>query len=54
MFRRSDYAAANIVWQPAPSWSWGAELLYGKLQEQGGESGDVFRLQTALKYDFVK
>ncbi|WP_367345955.1 DcaP family trimeric outer membrane transporter [Stenotrophomonas bentonitica] len=54
VFRRSDYAAANIVWQPAPSWSWGAELLYGKLQEQSGESGDVFRLQTALKYDFVK
>jgi len=53
-FRRSDYAAANIVWQPAPSWSWGAELLYGKLQEQSGDSGDVFRLQTALKYDFVK
>lgn len=54
VFRRSDYAAANIVWQPAPSWSWGAELLYGKLQEQSGDSGDVFRLQTALKYDFVK
>lgn len=53
-FRRSDYAAANIVWQPAPSWSWGAELLYGKLQEQSGASGDVFRLQTSLKYDFVK
>ncbi|WP_419403851.1 DcaP family trimeric outer membrane transporter [Stenotrophomonas rhizophila] len=54
VFRRSDYAAANIIWQPAPSWSWGAELLYGKLQEQSGASGDVFRLQTALKYDFVK
>jgi len=53
-FRRSDYAAANIVWQPSSSWSWGAELLYGKLQEQSGDSGDVFRLQTALKYDFVK
>lgn len=53
-FRRSDYAAANIIWQPAPSWSWGAELLYGKLQDQSGASGDVFRLQTALKYDFVK
>jgi hypothetical protein len=53
-FRRSDYAAANLIWQPAPSWSWGAEVLYGKLQEQSGASGDVFRVQTALKYDFIK
>lgn len=54
MFRRSDYAAANLVWQPAPSWSWGAEVLYGKLEDQSGASGDVFRVQTALKYDFIK
>ncbi|WP_282295312.1 DcaP family trimeric outer membrane transporter [Stenotrophomonas sp. PS02289] len=54
VFRRSDYAAANLIWQPAPSWSWGAEVLYGKLQEQSGASGDVFRVQTALKYDFIK
>ncbi len=53
-FRRSDYAAANVVWEPAPSWSWGLELLYGKLQQQDGESGDAMRLQTSLKYDFIK
>ncbi len=54
VFRRSDYAAANLIWQPAPSWSWGAEVLYGKLEDQSGASGDVFRVQTALKYDFIK
>jgi len=54
VFRRSDYAAANLVWQPAPSWSWGMELLYGKLQQQDGQSGDAMRLQTSLKYDFIK
>lgn len=53
-FRRSDYAAANLVWAPAPSWSWGLELLYGKLQQQDGEDGEVMRLQTSLKYDFIR
>jgi len=54
IFRRSDYAAVNLIWQPAPSWSWGAEVLYGKLEQQDGASGDVFRVQTALKYDFIR
>lgn len=53
-FRRSDYLAANLVYAPAPSWSWGVELSWGKLQRQDGEAGDVFRLQSSLKYDFIK
>jgi len=53
-FRRSDYAAANVAWEPSPSWSWGLELLYGKLQQQDGEQGDAMRLQTSLKYDFIR
>lgn len=54
VFRRSEYAAANVIWQPSPSWSWGAELLYGNLQDQDDRKGDVWRLQTAFKYDFVR
>ena len=53
-FRRSDYAAANLIYAPLPSWSWGLELVYGKLQQQDGTHGDAFRLQTSLKYDFIK
>ncbi|UNK58317.1 porin [Pseudoxanthomonas daejeonensis] len=53
-FRRSDYAAANVIYAPVPSWSWGLELVYGKLQQQDGTDGDAFRLQTSLKYDFIK
>lgn len=53
-FRRSDYAAANLIYAPLPSWSWGLELVYGKLQQQDGTDGDAFRLQTSLKYDFIK
>src|SRR5690606_31102285 len=36
-FRRSDYVAANLMYSPAPSWSWGLEVLYGRLQQQDGE-----------------
>jgi len=53
-FRRSDYAAANLIYAPIPSWSWGVELVYGKLQLQDGTDGDAFRVQTSLKYDFIK
>ena len=54
VFRRSDYAAANLIYAPAPSWSWGVELVYRRLQLQDGDDGDAFRLQTSLKYDFIK
>lgn len=54
VFHRSDYVAANLVYSPLPSWSWGVEVLYGRLQLQDASSGDVFRLQTSLKYDFIK
>ena len=53
-FRRSDYMSANIVYGPVPNWTWGLELLYGQLERQDGIDGDVFRLQTSLKYDFIK
>lgn len=53
-FRRSDYVAGNLIYAPSTSWRWGVELLYGKLQNQAGEAGDVVRLQTSLKYDFVR
>ena len=53
-FRRSDYMSANLVYGPVPNWTWGLELLYGQLERQDGIDGDVFRLQTSLKYDFIR
>lgn len=53
-FRQSDYVAANLVYAPVQSWSWGLELLYGRLQDQAGEAGDLVRMQTSLKYDFIR
>lgn len=53
-FRRSDYLAANLIYAPSRTWSWGLELSWGKLQRQDGETGDVLRLQSSLRYDFIK
>lgn len=53
-FRRSDYVAANLIYSPASSWSWGMEVLYGSLENQAGNQGDVIRVQTSLKYDFFR
>jgi hypothetical protein len=53
-FRRSDYLAANLIYSPSSSWSWGVEVLYGALESQGGDEGDVMRLQASLKYDFFQ
>ncbi|TWI06285.1 porin-like protein [Luteimonas cucumeris] len=53
-FRESQYAAANLIWSPVPSWTMGLELLYGQLERQDGIDGDLTRLQGTLKYDFIK
>ncbi len=35
-FRQSRYGVFNLIWSPAPSWTMGMELLYGRLEQQGG------------------
>ncbi|MBO9726698.1 MAG: porin [Novosphingobium sp.] len=53
-FRSSTYGAANLIFQASPSFSFGLETLYGRHELQNRQSGDVVRLQTSLKYDFVR
>lgn len=53
-FRRSQYAPANLIWSPAPSWIMGMELLYGRLQQQDGARADALRVQGSLQYNFIK
>lgn len=53
-FRQSRYGAFNLIWSPAPSWTMGMELLYGRLEHQDGARGDTVRLQGSLQYSFVK
>ncbi|PZS71693.1 DcaP family trimeric outer membrane transporter [Stenotrophomonas maltophilia] len=53
-FRRSRYGVFNLIWSPAPSWTMGMELLYGRLEQQGGARGDTVRVQGSLQYNFIK
>ena len=53
-YRSTRYAVANLIWSPAPSWTMGMEVSYGRLEEQDGDDGDVTRVQGTLKYDFIK
>jgi len=53
-FRASTYAAANLILQASPTFSWGVEVLYGDLKVQDGRSSDVLRVQGSIKYDFVR
>ncbi|MBH1592567.1 porin [Stenotrophomonas maltophilia] len=53
-FRQSRYGVFNLIWSPAPSWTMGMELLYGRLQQQDGARGDTVRVQGSLQYNFIK
>lgn len=53
-FRESRYGVFNLIWSPAPSWTMGMELLYGRLEQQGGARGDTVRVQGSLQYNFIR
>lgn len=52
-FYKSDYSAANIIWNPAGSLNVGTELLYGWQVLKKGLSGNALRIQCSAKYDYV-
>lgn len=53
-FRMSDYAALNMIWSPAPTWTMGVELLWGTLEQQGNARANDTRLQGSVQYNFIK
>ncbi|WMJ69588.1 DcaP family trimeric outer membrane transporter [Stenotrophomonas sp. 24(2023)] len=53
-FRQTRYGVFNLIWSPAPSWTMGMELLYGQLEQQGGNRSDTVRVQGSLQYNFIK
>ena len=53
-YRSGTYGALNVIWQGSPQFTVGVEALYGRLELQNGLDADVTRLQTSIKYDFVK
>ena len=54
IYHKSDYSAANIIWNPVGSLNVGTEFLYGWQQLKNGQSGNAPRIQFSAKYTFVK
>ncbi len=52
-YHKSDYSAANLVWNPIGSFNVGAEFLYGWQVLKDGQSGNAPRIQFSAKYNFV-
>ena len=53
IYHKSDYSAANIIWNPLGSLNVGTEFLYGWQQLKNGQSGNAPRIQFSAKYTFV-
>ena len=41
IYRKSDYSAANIIWNPVGSLNAGTEFLYGSQELKNGQSGNA-------------
>lgn len=50
--KRYQSAHANLNWLPAPGLQLGGELIYARKELEDGRSGDLSRLQLAMKYAF--
>ncbi|WP_290743127.1 DcaP family trimeric outer membrane transporter [Haliea sp.] len=50
--KRYESAHANLNWLPHPGLQLGGELIYARKELEDGRSGDLSRLQFAMKYAF--
>jgi hypothetical protein len=53
-YHRSSYSSANVIWSPYGSLSFGAEFMYGWVQQKDGAKSNALRLQFSGRYTFVK
>ena len=51
-FHKGEYASVNLLMYPASKVMVGVELMYGKLTNNDGSSGNDIRFQFSAKYDF--
>jgi hypothetical protein len=51
-FHKGQYASVNLLMYPASRVMVGVELMYGKLTNNDGTTGDDVRFQFSAKYDF--
>ena len=51
-FHKGSYGSANLLWYPARNVMTGVELLYGKRENNDGESNEDTPVQFSAKYSF--
>jgi hypothetical protein len=51
-FHKGQYASVNLLAYPASKVMVGVEVMYGKLYNNDGTTGDDVRFQFSVKYDF--
>lgn len=51
-FHRGDYGSVNLLAYPTDNVLLGGEVLYGKRTNNNGATGDDFRVQFSVKYNF--
>ena len=51
-YRNASYYSANLIWLPVERMGVGFEFLYGTRENKDGQSGEAYRLQTAVQYKF--
>jgi hypothetical protein len=51
-FHKGSYASGNLIWMPADRILAGIEFLWGKREDNDGNSGTDFRMQSSFKISF--
>jgi len=53
-YHKSSYSSANGIWNPYGGLSFGAEFMYGRVQQKDGSTSNAPRLQFSGRYTFVR
>ena len=51
-YQDGKYITANLIWLPFERMGIGIEFLYGERENEDGETGEAYRIQTAMQYRF--
>jgi len=53
-YHKSTYSSANVIWNAVGSLDFGAEFMYGWVEEKNGQHANAPRIQFSGRYTFVK
>ena len=51
-FHNSHYTSTNLIWHPVDTVKVGFEVMYGQVEDKGGDTGDNVCLQSSAQWKF--